>query len=113
MVDFDALVTAPCLAIFGEEEDLRPTYTPSGGGAVTVFDAVFDDAYMALMMSEGGPEIATVDPVLGVRLAQFPAGHPVQGGVVVVPRVAKTYRVSNVEPDGKGWALLRLQRDEP
>lgn len=115
MIDFDSLVNAACLDVFGETPDLRPTYAPAAGGAATPFDAVFDDAYEALMVNgdTGAPEIATLDPILGVRLAQFAAGHPEQGGVVVVPRLGKTYRISNVEPDGKGWALLRLQLEAP
>lgn len=111
MLDFDTLVVAPCLAVFGEDQ--RPSYVGPAGGATTVFDAVFDDAYVAVMEGPDGPEVATIEPVLGVRLAQFPAGHPAQGGQVTVPRVAKGYRIQNVEPDGKGWALLRLQLETP
>jgi hypothetical protein len=114
MIDFDSLLNVPVLAIFGEAADQRPTYTPAAGGVPAPFDAAFDDAYMALVIqADGEPDIASVEPILGVRLAQFAAGHPEQGGVVTVPRVGKTYRIANAEPDGKGWALLRLQLEAP
>lgn len=112
MVDFDNLLNTSVLDVFGEEPDDRPTYTVSGGGYSVRFDAVFDDAYLGLMLSDG-PEIATIDPVIGARYAQFADGHPRQGGTVTVPRVGKTFRISNVEGDGKGWALLRLVRQSP
>lgn len=113
MIDWDALVVGPCMEAFGEKPEQRPSYVSPTGGVPVFFDAVFDDGYLGVVMGEGGPEIASIEPVLGVRLVQFPAGHPAQGGQVIVPRVAKTYRIANVEPDGKGWALLRLQLEAP
>lgn len=107
MIDWDAAVGAPLMAVFGE--DLKPVYRPAAGGSFEI-DGIFDDAFKALVMGQDGdPEIATVDPVMGVRLAQFPVGHPpLQGDKVTVPGVARNYMVANVEPDGKGWAKLRL-----
>jgi hypothetical protein len=108
MIDWDAAVLAPCMAVFGE--DLKPTYQRASGGVPFDFDAVFDDAYLALVINadSGDPEIATIEPVIGVRLVQFGATPPKKGDTVTIPRVGKTYLVSAVEPDGKGWALLRL-----
>lgn len=112
MIDFDALVLAPCMAVFGE--DLKPVYTRAAGGAGFAVDAVFDDAFMALVVSaDGVPEIATVEPVMGVRLAQFAGVAPVQSDQVVIPRLGKTYLVTSVEPDGKGWVFLRLSLKAP
>lgn len=113
MVDWDALVNGPCLDVFGETPELRPSYVPPGGGVPVFFDAAFDDAYVAILEGAEGPEVTTIQPILGVRLAQFAAGHPRQDGQVTVPRVGKTFLISNVEPDGKGWALLRLQLKAP
>lgn len=112
MIDWDAMVGAPCMKVFGE--DLRPTYAPPGGGVPFEFDGIFDDAYYALMLdADDGPAIATLEPVIGVRLAQFTTTPPVKGGKVTVPRLAKTYVVTSVEPDGKGAAFLRLTLAKP
>lgn len=113
MIDWDALVLAPCMAVFGEEPEMRPMYRRQAGGAPFPVDGIFDDAYLAVIMAaDGDPAIATIDPVMGVRLAQFPA-EPEQGDTVMIPRVAKTYMVSNVQPDGKGGAKLVLTRTAP
>ena len=112
MIDFDALVLVPCMATFGE--DLKPLYTRAAGGAAFAVDGIFDDAFMALVLSaDGEPEIATIEPVLGVRLAQFSGVAPVQSDKVVIPRLGITYMVTSVEPDGKGWVFLKLSRFAP
>lgn len=106
MINWDAVVTAPCMAVFGEEQ--KPTYAAPGGGAPVEIDGIFDDAYTALIMAaDGDPEIAATDPVIGVRLAQFPA-LPLQGGRLTLPRLGVAYRIIDVRPDGKGWAKLIL-----
>lgn len=107
MIDFDALVLAECFATFGEED--RPTYTPASGAAPFAFDAIFDDAFMQVALFEdGAPGFVTSNPVIGVRLSQFPPGEPSQNGLIFIPRVNKTYLVNEPKPDGKGHVSLEL-----
>jgi hypothetical protein len=114
MIDFDALVLGPVMGIFGE--DLAhglPVYTPAGHAAFDLADAVFDDAYSALMLQDGAPETNTLEPVLGVRLALFPV-PPAQNDEVYIPRVGITFIVRDVQPDGHGHAkLILMQRAAP
>lgn len=111
MIDWDAAVMAPCMAVFGEAE--QPVYTPVGGGGPFPIDGIFDDAYKGLVMGDdGSPEIATISPVIGVRLAQF-AVMPTQGDTLTIPRLGRVYMVDNVQPDGKGAAKLTLSRVSP
>jgi hypothetical protein len=113
MIDWDALVVGPLVQAFGEPI----AYQPAAGGASFALTAVFDDAYLALMLGQDGdPEIVTIDPVCGVQLSQFTAAGralPTQDDRLTVSRVGKTFMVANVEPDGKGHAKLRLTRCDP
>jgi hypothetical protein len=109
-IDWDAVVLAPCMSpdVFGEDADQRPTYTPQATGVGFPIDGVFDRPFHAATLeADGDAAFATRKPSLGVRLAQFPA-DPVKGDKVYVPSVPQTYLVSDVHPDGKGWALLDL-----
>lgn len=96
------------MAVFGEDQ--KPLFRRAAGGAAFEVDGVFDDAFAALMVlgRDGDPQIATAEPVLGVRLAQFAGVDPVQDDEVTIPRLGRTFIVSSVEPDGKGWCFLRL-----
>lgn len=105
MINWDAAVLGPVMAVFGE--DLKPTYLPLAGGGFLI-DAVFEDAYAQLALdADGAPAIAASDPVIGVRLVQFPA-RPVKGDKVTLPRVGKTYVVVDVQADSHGHARLVL-----
>ena len=109
MFDVDAMILAPMMAagVFGE--NVQPTYLPAAGGSFSV-DGVFDDPYLKVdVLDDGAPGFVTTNPVLGVRLAQFPAGiAPTAGDKVQVAKTAKAYFVNEVQPDGQGWALLQL-----
>ncbi len=112
MIDWDAAVLAPMMAVFGESQKI--SYTRAAGGVPFAVDGIFDDAFYALVMSaDGEPEIATAEPVIGVRAAQFAGIDPVQSDTLTVPRVGRTFVVTSVEPDGKGHILLRLGRKLP
>lgn len=114
MIDWDAAVLAPLMSVFGEAPATRPMYQRAAGGVPFPVDGVFDDAFMALVMNaDGEPDIGTIEPVLGVRLAQFDGVEPVQGDQVTVPRVNKIFRVRDAQPDGKGWIYLLLTRIAP
>lgn len=112
MIDWDAKVVAPCLAVFGEAVKL--SYQRASGGDPFDIDGVFDDAYVALVLeADGEPAFSTVQPLLGVRVAQFSGVVPVNGDRVTVPRVGKTYVVTDYQPDGKGHAALPLTLWDP
>lgn len=106
MIDWDAAVIGPCMAVFGEAEKI--TYMPAAGGSFQV-DGVFDNAYREITMIDTGPGVSTVRPVLGVRASQF-AKEPVQGDKLYIPRVDTTYIVNNPNPDSHGWILLLLNK---
>lgn len=108
-IDWDEHVLAPLFAVFGE--DTQPVYMPAAGGSFAI-DAVFDRPYKGLVLeADGEPAIATRAPVIGVRLAQFPA-DPLKGDKVVIAAsqgfAGQTYMVDSVEPDGKGHCKLQL-----
>ena len=106
-IDWDGLVLQPGFAVFGE--DVQPTYTPQTGSPFPI-DGVFDNPYKGLVIQDDGlPVVATREPLLGVRLAQF-ASPPIKGDQVHIASVNQTYRVSDVHPDGKGWAKLLLTK---
>lgn len=105
MIDWDSLVLAPLMSIFGEAT--QATYTPKSGAGAFSIDGVFDRAYKDLTILEGDPGFNSLGPVLGVRLAQF-ASPPLQGDTVTIASVGLTYMVGNVQSDGHGWCKLRL-----
>jgi hypothetical protein len=106
-LDFDRLLHAPISAIFGESghgADL-PVYLPQSGAPYPV-DGIFDNAYTEPDLISGlSPN--TVENVFGASLAQFQAA-PIQGDRITITRLGKTYLVRDVQPDGHGWLLLKL-----
>lgn len=115
MIDWDQAVLGPLLAVFGEADP--PTYYPRVGLPFAI-DGVFDEAYREVAINGDGAPMNTTSPVLGIRLAQF-AGRPdpTQGDRVKIASARSSltgqpgamFVVRNVEPDGHGWAFLRLQ----
>lgn len=106
-IDWDQNVLAPLMSVFGE--DVQPTYRPQAGGSFLI-DAVFDQPFKGLVISaDGEPNIATSQPTIGVRLAQFVA-DPLKGDKVdiTVKGHVVTFMVADVQPDGKGFAVLPL-----
>lgn len=110
MIDWDSLVLGPCEGVFGENQ--TPTYTPPGGAAFSL-PGIFDDAHTGLQMGDAGdPEVSTVHAVFGFRYSQAPVA-PAQGGKLLVPKVAKTFMVIDVQPDGHGAGKLILSETAP
>lgn len=111
-IDWDALVIAPTMAAFGETDPadpaMTPTYYPVLGPAFPL-NGVFDEGFLSVVMDDPLAPVSTVNPVMGVRLADFPAGiAPGENDNVFIPRVGLTYKVQNVETDSHGWAKLQL-----
>lgn len=99
MVDWDALVLGPCLAVFGDPV----TFVPVIGSPIAI-SGVFDEAYGEVVL-DGEVPITSESPVLGVRLSAFVA-PPQQGDALVVRN--SRYVVREVRPDGHGGAKLML-----
>lgn len=111
-LDWDALVLAPVMAVFGEgdpvDDTMLPFYTPRGLPGFPLRDAVFDEQYEQVQVVDGEepPSIAR-RPLLGVRTSLFPR-DPAQNDRVRLPSTGKSYIVSSVQPDGHGHAKLFL-----
>ena len=79
------------------------TYTASAGAAQSVI-GIFDAAHVFVDF-DGDGQISSTGPALDVRILDLIA-PPVQGAAVTVAGTA--YEVLDVQPDGRGWSLLRL-----
>lgn len=101
-VDFDNLVLAPCIAVFGE----AITYIPRLSSRFPV-NGIFDPAYTELVVIDGEPVTQTM-PVMGIRLSDFPQ-KPLQDDTLIAR--GKVYRVREVRVDGHGSAKLMLNYD--
>lgn len=102
MIDWDTAVLAPTNAVFGESV----LYAPAAGGSFTI-SGVFDEAYRSVELIDGDIGVPSVGPVLGVRLAEFPAA-PAQGDRLTILRTGIAYTVREPRPDGHGAAKLML-----
>ncbi|MFN3675578.1 MAG: hypothetical protein ACK4TC_06325 [Sphingomonas pseudosanguinis] len=114
-IDWDAELLGPVMAVFGEGvpgvPSTWPTYTPKGGTAFQLPDAVYDEQYTRVIQEGEGSEVSTTGPVIGVREAVFTAAgqpQPRQGDKVFVPSKPQTYLVQDVQPDSHGHVLLIL-----
>lgn len=109
--DWDGLVLGPAMGIFAEgqpsDSTTWPTYTPRGLASFALADAVFDAEYESVTVDADGVASSSRMPVLGVRVALFPQ-LPAQNDQVFIPSTGKTYVVSDVHPDGHGFAKLIL-----
>lgn len=107
MVDWDRLVHAPIMSVFGEPTPVQ--YSIAGAPAIGV-DGIFDEGARALQLVTS-PEVNEVIPILGVRLSQFPADFDPRnskGDTFVVRGIS--YVVKDGKPDSHGWAFLEATR---
>ncbi|WP_260927372.1 hypothetical protein [Novosphingobium sp. 9] len=102
-IDWDSLVLGPAMGIFGDEV----IYTPRGGVAVTIPDAVVDDEATELQMGEDGQTSIQKRPLIGIRAAAL-AAEAQQGDRVKVVKTGKVYVVREPIPDGHGHVLLKV-----
>ena len=110
-IDWDAELLGPVMSVFGEgvSTDLLslPLYTPKGGSAFRLVDAVFDNAYHQVTELDDGSTSTSIRPVLGVRASLF-LTPPRQDDTVFIPSVNKNFGVADPRPDGHGHILLIL-----
>jgi hypothetical protein len=83
------------------------TYHSISAQAFYSAQGVFDAAHLVVSLRDD-LDYSTVNPVLGVSLAQLET-VPAQGDEIILPAGA-TYRVSDIQPDGQGGALLILEK---
>lgn len=119
VIDFDALLVAPAMSIFGA----RVLYG-RGASADFAVGGIFDRFHLEAGFSDNGAPIATMRAQLGVRLADFPAGFvPAPGDRAKVAHIGSlqvdadappagadllAFAVADVQRDGAGGALLIL-----
>jgi hypothetical protein len=106
-INWDSLVLAPVMGIFGEDQ--LPRYTSRNGVAFDLADAVYDSEYQDIIVQDDMSSVTQSRPVLGVRLSLF-ALPPKQNDKVFIPSVNTTFVVSDVRPDGHGHAKLILMQ---
>lgn len=105
MIDWDAEVIGPLMAVFGEPVQYRPRT-----GAPLTINGVFDDAYQKEMLfSDASIELTTVQAVLGVQISQFPV-MPAQNDQLTIVRTGAAYVVKDVRVDSRGGAKLILSK---
>lgn len=111
-IDWDAELLGPVMSVFGEgnpaDSSTWPLYTPAGGTAFQLADAVLDRAYTDITLADDGSDNTTRKPCLGVRVALFGDTPPQQSDTVYIPSVGLNFIVRDVRPDGHGHARLLL-----
>lgn len=119
MIDWDALVIGPAVAVFGELVLYQPKAPRWPGGplvssglqlpVIGVFDAEYLElSPLAIGEMIGMPSnIGSTRPVLGVQMSQFPV-PPAQGDLLLVAATGQAFVVAEVRADGHGHAKLLL-----
>lgn len=102
-IDWDGLVLAPLHATFGETVQ----YLSASAGYFVLADAVFDRGYVQVGTDAGGVPVTAWHTFVGIRLASCPAGFIPAGGDQITAR-GSLWQVADIQPDGKGNAVLVL-----
>ncbi|WP_086650866.1 head-tail joining protein [Acetobacter cibinongensis] len=107
-VDFDKLVLAPCVSVFGEAMQ----WLSSAMGAPKPITGIFDEGYKASSLDEASgltPTYTTsADARVGIRLSDFLPDAPAQGDIFIIRN--KQYRVREIQPDSHGGADILLNK---
>jgi hypothetical protein len=102
-VDFDAMTGAAVLAAFAVPGRVL---FKRNGEPIAEIDGVFDRFQIEAMGEDGAP-FSIKRTVLGVREADLPPGFIlVPGDRVQI--LNRTFDITDVQPDGLGWASLPL-----
>ena len=118
MIDFAALVLGPAMDAFGRPITVTPTKSQPGAPAyaTTVAGAALTGVYASKKVEiqlENGLFHSTVQPTLGLRLADF-AVPPRQGDLVTIPASGLSpalgaFAFADISPDGQGGADCELR----
>lgn len=107
MIDFDKMVLAPLVKVFGQPSGAVPSFQPDAGGAPYDLDGIFTKGFKAQSVGEDGfPEWNTTAPTFGARALDFQA-PPKKNDMVTIS--GTQYIVTDVRPDGVGWLVLALK----
>jgi hypothetical protein len=98
VIDWQANVVGPCVAVFGEPA----TFTARAWNLPFGISMVFDDAFKVVV-----GEVLSTFPAAGVNLADFPV-MPEQGDQLVRENTGQAYLVREVRKDSHGGAMLIL-----
>lgn len=109
------LVTRPCLATFGVPVVYTPSLDkrPEFGGAPITLVGIFDQKREIVALGgSGGMDAIAIHSVVEIRLSDLiitgEVIDPMEGDDMTISGL--TYRVLDVQPDGKGLAVLILNR---
>ena len=105
-MDFASLVLGPAMAVFGQPVTVTPLQSQPGALAYPA-TAVFAEKAVTIPLEGGDGYHQTVQPELGIRLADYPVA-PMQGDAVDMAQ--GSFVVFNVVLDGQGGATLVLRR---
>jgi hypothetical protein len=121
VIDFSALVLAPCMEVFAApvvvtprvSQPQAPAYSARGVWTIKPFDIV----------TENGGVLSDRDIRLGIRLADFVI-EPVEGDWITTETanlplgydtslVVVDFVIDDVTPDGQGGAVLTVKKQTP
>lgn len=105
MIDWDRMVNAPVMGVFGE----RAVFQPAAGASFDIH-GTFHEAYKSLDLA-GGMGVTTERPALGVLLSEFPVPPKQKDQVLITAtplHAGGTYVVKEVQLSGMGGPLLLL-----
>ncbi|MGO4379739.1 head-tail joining protein [Pseudoduganella sp. RAF53_2] len=105
MIDWDKMVLAPTVGVFGEEV----IYMPAEGEAYPI-TGVYDEGNRDLHLG-GGTGFNSSNPIVGVRVAEMKA-YPLQGDLLRITRTGDLFEVKDINDDGKGGLTLSLNEAE-
>lgn len=131
MIDFDALVLAPCMSVFGQRVVVTPTVSQPNAPAF-VAQGVFAQRPTRWETAEGN-FVTTMETTLGIRLADFYlppkqgdsvliggadiSGSLGPGTLQIVPNLTTiggtNWFVWDINADGQGGASLTIKLQRP
>ena len=118
MIDFSSLVLSPAMLVFGQPITITPVKSQPGAPAYgkTPAGAALTGVYASKKVEiqlESGLFHSTVQPTLGLRLADFVV-PPKQGDLVTIPAYGMSpalgsFSFADISPDGQGGADCELR----
>lgn len=109
-IDWEDMVGAPCVAVFGEADPWP--YLPADGSASYTVIPVFDEGYREITLIDATSPTSDATPVIGVNDGQFKA-PPLQGDRTQNPITGTWYIVKESRPDSHGVTKLMLNLTDP
>jgi len=108
VINFDNLVVAPLMSVFGVPIVITPVISQPGA-APFLGRGVWSIKTVEIPL-ENGTILSTYEPHLGIRLADYPIPLRQEDAVLVN---GTNYLVFDIQPDGQGAADLTLKDADP